>query len=105
MTPPRSAPMSERLTPWWVAEGLGKYAMTDELLALRVRIEDMRKANEGMVADRDSLRAENDRLLQLLAKASVALSPFDAFADMAESFVDSAWRGCSYAADESFSAE
>ena len=27
-----------RLTPWWVAEGLGKYAMTDELLALRARV-------------------------------------------------------------------
>ena len=24
----------KKLTPWWVAEGLGKYAMTDELLAL-----------------------------------------------------------------------
>ena len=33
------APMSERLTPWWVAEGLGKYAMTDELIALRAENE------------------------------------------------------------------
>ena len=30
--------MSKRLTPTWVAEGLGKYAMTDELLALRARV-------------------------------------------------------------------
>ena len=30
--------MSERLRPWWVAEGLGKYAKTDELLALRARV-------------------------------------------------------------------
>ena len=28
----------ERLTPWWVAEGLGKYAMTNELIALRARV-------------------------------------------------------------------
>ena len=36
--------MSERLTPWWVAEGLGKYAMTDELLALRARMAQLEAA-------------------------------------------------------------
>ena len=35
---------SERLTPWWVAEGLGKYAMTDELIALRAENERLREA-------------------------------------------------------------
>ena len=34
--------MSDRLTPWWVAEGLGKYAMTDELLTLRAENERLR---------------------------------------------------------------
>ena len=38
--------MSERLTPWWVAEGLGKYAMTDELLSLRAENERLREALE-----------------------------------------------------------
>ena len=41
------------------------------------------------------VRAETDRLLGLLAKASVALSPFGAFADEASGFVDSAARGLS----------
>ena len=29
---------SARLTPWWVTEGLGKYAKTNEILALRARV-------------------------------------------------------------------
>ena len=32
------AAMSERLAPWTIAEGLEKYAGTDELLALRARV-------------------------------------------------------------------
>ena len=44
--------MSEKLTPWWVAEGLGKYARTDELL---------------------TLRAENERLRARVAKLEAAL--------------------------------
>ena len=36
----------KKLTPWWVAEGLGKYAMTDELLALRAENERLREALE-----------------------------------------------------------
>ena len=44
------APMSERLTPWWVAEGLGKYAMTDELLALRARVAKLEAVAKAYVA-------------------------------------------------------
>ena len=44
--------MNEKLTPWWVAEGLGKYAMTDELLALRAENERLREeACGGKMSD------------------------------------------------------
>ena len=36
--------MRERLTPWTIAEGLGKYAMTDERLALRARVAELEAA-------------------------------------------------------------
>ena len=40
--------MSERLTPWWVAEGLGKYAMTDELITLRARVAKLEAAHREL---------------------------------------------------------
>ena len=58
--------------------------MMDTIAALRVRIEDIRKANEGMAAERDTLRAENDRLRGALDQAEAVLSIVEPRSDKAE---------------------
>ena len=78
----------KRLTPWTITESLGKYARTDELLALRARVAQLEAALievgdfladdcvENYPFDRipGSFADEADRLLKLI-KASVGDTP------------------------------
>ena len=64
--------MSEKLTPWWVAEGLGKYAMTDELLALRARVAKLEAALEEALAAKPWLRNKVSALAELSLEAEKA---------------------------------
>ena len=66
--------MSERLTPWTIAEGLGKYARTDELLTLRARVAKLEAALELVEDAQDALRLhgwgmEVDAVLAVLKDA------------------------------------
>ena len=72
--------MSERLTPWWVAEGLGKYAMTDELLALRARVAQLEaalrflfKGTKWKSVDKDNMEFEGRVTCYQLDQARAAL--------------------------------
>ena len=71
--------MSERLTPWWVAEGLGKYAMTDELLALRAENDRLREALNFLMTtrwksvDKDNMEFEGRVTCYQLERARAAL--------------------------------
>ena len=72
--------MSEKLTPWWVADGLGKYAMTDELLSLRAENDRLREALNFLMTtrwksvDKDNMEFEGRVTCYQLDQARAALS-------------------------------
>ena len=72
--------MSERLTPWTIAEGLGKYARTDELLALRARVAKLDEALRFLIeetkwksVDRDNMEFDGRVTCYQLDQARAAL--------------------------------
>ena len=51
-----------KLTPWWVAEGLAKYARTDELLALRARVAQLEAALRFLLEDTKWKSVDKDNM-------------------------------------------
>ena len=71
---------AKQLTPWWVTEGLGKYAMTDERLALRARVAQLEEALRFLIegtkwksVDRDNMEFEGRVTCYQLDQARAAL--------------------------------
>ena len=71
---------SKRLTAWTITEGLEKYAMTDERLALRARVAKLEEALRFLIeetkwksVDKDNMEFEGRVTCYQLDKARAAL--------------------------------